>query len=311
MLALLMGACVVARQTVVKERLDEMNYRQEYSSEMYPDGLYYIGFEPDENGDKIGSVNLYHGSYYHLPVSKVPCYFEDIKITGVKEHSYVQCMKLEKVILPQTIEYIEKSAFLNCKNLKEIYIPASVTTISETAFEGTTGFKMYVEKNSTAEKFAKENNIEFDYYTPEPVEKDKSEYPKMVFEEKKDSLIYNIYYYENKPYCAIVEFNAMSEEINFKVPEEINGVPVVHIMLKAFSWSQNVENVTLPDSVKTVGSYAFAESRNLKRIYFTKNITSIGKKILKNAKKAIICAPKNSYAHQYAIDNNIPFEETK
>lgn len=310
-LAVLLGTCVVARQTVVKERLEEMAYWDEFDSKMSSDGLYFVSFYPDEQKNKVGCVQFFHGNHYHLPVSKIPCYFEDIKIKGILENSYVECINLEKVIIPQTIEYIQENAFLNCKDLKEIHIPASVTSISKTAFKGTNNFKMFVEKNSTAETFAKENKIDFDYYEPEPIKKDTSEYPKYAFELSKDGLIYNIYYNENKPYCAIVQFNAMSEEKNYKIPEKIDGVPVVNIMEQAFSWCQNVENITLPDSIKTVGNYAFVQCRNLKKVYFTENVTSIGKKIFQKSKKAIICAPKNSYAHKYAIENNIPFEETK
>lgn len=60
----------------------------------------------------------------------------------------------------QSIRY---SAFSGCDNLKKINIPASVDTIGEYAFENCENLTVTVKKGSFAEKYCKENNINYIY----------------------------------------------------------------------------------------------------------------------------------------------------
>ncbi len=59
------------------------------------------------------------------------------------------------------------------------------------------------------------------------------------------------------------------------LPSEINGVPVVAIGDYAFADTNSMFNVTIPDSVKTVGAGAFAGSR-LDNVTLGDGVTSIG-----------------------------------
>jgi hypothetical protein len=88
------------------------------------------------------------------------------------------CPELQEVILSDTVETIGEEAFYVCDNLKEIIIPASVKVIGDKSIGLSTqvydeGEKFGLDttynnniiikgfKNSVAEKYSKENGIEF------------------------------------------------------------------------------------------------------------------------------------------------------
>ena len=96
------------------------------------------------------------------------------------------CSNLKSVTLPSTIEKIGDNAFnstaltsivipdgcgelgadcfTSCKSLKDIYVPSSVYDVGDDAFcTFNNSTVIHTEKYSTAETFAKENNIKVDY----------------------------------------------------------------------------------------------------------------------------------------------------
>ncbi len=83
-------------------------------------------------------------------------------IRKIGKEAFSDCEKLENVVIKEGTRTIGKKAFWNCSSMKSITIPKSVTKIGEDAvrgYYGKTVIKGY--KGSCAEKFAKENNIEF------------------------------------------------------------------------------------------------------------------------------------------------------
>ena len=100
----------------------------------------------------------------------------------------------------------------------------------------------------------------------------------------------------------------MSNNSNVNIPKEIDSVNVTTIAPQAFAYSQNIETITLPDTINGVGAYAFSECNSLKKVVFSDNDVTIGKDIFSNSPNAVICAPNDSYAQKYAAANNIVFE---
>lgn len=309
-LVLLIGGSFVANKTVVADRLEQKAYEKEYGLQYSSDGLLYLKYDPSDDG-KIGHISMYLGDEYCLEVSDVPAYDNGNKLVYIDENAYRERSEVEKVILPQTIEAIADNAFSDCESLKEIYIPASVTQIADNAFSGTKNFTMYVEENSYAQDFAEQNGIPYEFYTPKSMVDTKDyDYSKSIREmECVNDYTYDIYYYNGVPNCAIHWYNPLEDTEDVVVPEQIEGVDVTTIKSEAFS-GRSGKNIILPDTVTNVGSYAFAEHHGLEKVYFTKNVTRIGKDIFKGLPNAVICAPKDSYAYEYAIENNIKFEET-
>ncbi|MBQ1256461.1 MAG: leucine-rich repeat domain-containing protein, partial [Clostridia bacterium] len=59
------------------------------------------------------------------------------------------------------------------------------------------------------------------------------------------------------------------------IPAQINGYSVVSIGSRAFS-NRRVETVVMPDSITTIGDYAFTNSRALEKVTLSKNIKVLG-----------------------------------
>lgn len=80
------------------------------------------------------------------------------KLSKVPDSAFEGCDNLETVNL-SNVTTIGDSAFADCDDLDEITIPASVTKIGYDAFDEDITIKGYA--NSTAQKYAKDNDIEF------------------------------------------------------------------------------------------------------------------------------------------------------
>ncbi len=80
-----------------------------------PDGISY--------SVKASSTNI-------SGVVRIPKTYRGKPVTTIKEEGFVDCSKVNDLILPNTLTTIEQSAFKNCTSMTKIYIPSSVTTIS-------------------------------------------------------------------------------------------------------------------------------------------------------------------------------------
>ncbi|MCL2456449.1 MAG: Mur ligase family protein, partial [Defluviitaleaceae bacterium] len=79
---------------------------------------------------------------------------------GIENRAFADKNFLKSVTIPGTLKSIGKEAFINCINLAEIYIPPSVINIGKNAFANCP-VKIFGEKNSYAEEYAKKNKIAF------------------------------------------------------------------------------------------------------------------------------------------------------
>jgi hypothetical protein len=309
--AILLGACFTARCLIVEPSLAQDRHEQEYGVRTSEDRLYLVSFYDDKNGNKVTEINSFMGGHlYNLEVSEVAPSYYGCPVRKLTLQTYSDCINLKKVVLPQTVEKIGAKTFSNCPNLKEVYIPATVSKIGKKVFYKSGNPTMYVEKGSFAEKYAKANKITYKYYTPKPDTEDTTDYSKLIKEATQKPYTYSTYYDNGKLQCVIEQCNPKAKDTDIVIPDEIKGNKIVGLAAESFETSDYIETVTIPDSVTYVGNYAFAVCANLKKVYFTENVKSIGFDIFGQSPNAVICAPENSYAHQYAIENKIKFEST-
>ena len=80
----------------------------------------------------------------------------------IKSFMFCRCENLESITIPDNVETIEMNAFCKCSNLISITIPDSVTSIGNAVFDGCSNITIHGSANSSAEKYAKENNIPFE-----------------------------------------------------------------------------------------------------------------------------------------------------
>ena len=71
------------------------------------------------------------------------------------------CYSLESIILPENMEALPDKAFFGCESLKELTLPSGIKSIGEKTFEDCTSLVLIGAEGSSAQAYAKENNITF------------------------------------------------------------------------------------------------------------------------------------------------------
>ena len=80
--------------------------------------------------------------------SKVLVYNTTCKVVAIKQNTFLDCVSLTSVSIPNSITSIGASAFENCIGLTNIEIPNSVQIIEKSTFEGCTGLTSVIIPNS-------------------------------------------------------------------------------------------------------------------------------------------------------------------
>ena len=76
----------------------------------------------------------------------------------------------------------------------------------------------------------------------------------------------------------------------------------------AFMGITSLKAITIPNSVKIIGKLAFEWCRNLTELTIPESVISIAPWAFEECPDLVIKGSKNSYAHKYAVNNNIRFE---
>ena len=88
--------------------------------------------------------------------------------SGVKEiqtGAFSDCSSLKEIIIPSTVKMIENYAFSECGKLASVTINNPSIDLRSKIFDESNSVKIYCTKGSNAEKYAKYNNIPYEYIT--------------------------------------------------------------------------------------------------------------------------------------------------
>lgn len=97
-------------------------------------------------------------------------------------------------------------------------------------------------------------------------------------------------------------FSSCARLKNIVIP---NGVTIIGE--EAFHSCQSLRSIVIPDSVTNIGERAFNFCYELKNVHIPASVTSIDGNIFWACHKALtITCSQGSYAHKYALENDIP-----
>ena len=201
----------------------------------------------------------YSGAFYNCK-NLVSVTISD-SVTSIGAGAFSGCENLTTIRLPNGITEISAFAFNECKNLTTITIPDSVTSIGEGAFSDCINLNNFTIPDNIKEigKHAFYNCKKFTSIT----------IPNEVSE-----IGYNAFGgCDNITSVTAPAFAASTIPKNSLSTVVITGGE--EIQAAAFNDCQKLTKVTLPDSIKSIGSEAFYGCTNLKSITLPQNLTAI------------------------------------
>ena len=92
------------------------------------------------------------------------------------------------------------------------------------------------------------------------------------------------------------------------IPDIIAERPVISVEAKAAQKQKNLKEVFIGENVTHIRKRAFANCSMLEKVFIGVKTSSIAPDAFVGCKKLTICGEKDSYAHLYAIEHEIPFE---
>ena len=196
-------------------------------------------------------------------------------LTTIEDGTFLCCHSLSNISIPDTVTSIEDYAFSECNSLKNINIPNGVTRIGDRTFFNCNSLKNINIPNGVTRigdsAFFNCNSL-ISITIPSSViaigmnpfcgchANLKNESKAFIYE-------HNILF--NRDKTVIISYRA--KEANYVIPDSVTSIG-----WWAFSGCDSLTSINIPDSVTTIGNRAFSGCKSLKSINIPNNVTSIG-----------------------------------
>ena len=174
-----------------KEKTSLIKYppKKENTNYKIPDGVSGIAYGSFDYSNNLitieipNSVTYIGGNAFANCINLINITLPN-SLTRIEYSTFMECSSLNNVILPKNLEFIQSQAFLGCSSLKNIEIPGSVTSIGDRAFSSCSSLSSIIipkevtsigsgvfnscsnltitcKGGTTAEIYAKDNNIKY------------------------------------------------------------------------------------------------------------------------------------------------------
>ena len=203
-------------------------------------------------------------------------------VTSIGESAFYGCSGLTSVDIPNSVTEIGYNAFRNCSSLTSVDIPNSVTSIGDNAFYECSGLASVTIPNSVT-------SIGCDafYYCKGLTLVD---IPNSVTSIGRDAFRYcfgltSVHITDISAWCKIVFSGDYSNPLYyakhlFMDDKEITDLVIPNSVTTigdyAFNLCSGLTSVTIPNSVTTIGNFAFSNCSGLASVTIPNSVTSIG-----------------------------------
>ena len=230
-------------------------------------------------------------------------------ITGIEQYAFYDCELLEEISMPGTVTTVGNSAFYRCKNLKNIEIPEGVTKIDGSAFI----FCSSLEQIKLPQSLVSIGSGAFDNCTSlisvelpdnaiisSDTFKECKNLSDIVISDTNNNYIVKNGILYNKNITRILCYPAGIKDTEFSVPDTVKTIGDF-----AFYGAKVLESINIPDSVTNIGTDAFGECSGLKEVVIPDSVTSMGEAVfykctsLEKVKLSVNITSPNPAVFQY------------
>ena len=279
-------------------------------------------------------LNSYSGTETHI---QIPSY---IGLVGIAEGVFEDNTIVETVSIASGITSIGEDCFSGCTSLTALVVPEDVASIGNNALNGVQNLTMYCNANSYIEEYCTENNItvntDFDISDGVLNKYNGTATNVVIPSNLCIAEIGQNAFFRNKTLTNVVipENTVIISPLAFGMCENLSSVTLplnskVRVRMMAFSFCDNLENINNSTSIWKIENYAFSDCMglesvdlsnvkailnnafenctNLTNVVIGSSAESIGSSAFVTCTNLVINCYADTYAHQYAIDNAIPY----
>lgn len=285
----------------------------------------------DTYSDRTCVITDYTGSERELVI---PEFIDKYHVIKIGDLAFEDCNFLTSVVLPDSILAIGDRAFSYCYKLTSINLPNGITTLGGQAFFGCNLTTITLPDTLTHLGHNPFNGCDrLTEIIVSPTHSVFSVIDGALFDMTEQKLIcypggYAVECYTIPSFTKVIGMGAFCNNRTLTSVILPHGVTIVEH--SAFANVENLISISLPDSITAIHNYTFQRCDSLTTITIPNSVTSIGERAFQycdsltsitipdsvtlietwafdNCPNLTLRVPANSYAHQYAIENNIPY----
>lgn len=216
---------------------------------------------------------------------------------------------LQEVVIPEGVTTVGEGAFSMCDALWKVVLPDSLITIGNTFDACAPTLTLWANAGSAAWRWAEYYGIPVKEISagealtagPEAPSED-AEAPVGDAATRLDAFNWG----DNGDGTVQLELYLSSETV-VRVPELVSGAAVTSLGVESFARS-TVTEVHLPEGVLAIGDRAFFECAELQKVTLPASLQSVGKFAFNNCPNLVLRVPVGSWAESYAAGKKLKFE---